>query len=228
MVQEIDEATSKRICSHMNHDHASTTHGIVMRCIEPGTKFKINDAKLKNVSLMGMTLSHVQCSGDFCEMKTTFVPFDPPLTAVAEVRPRMIEIHNKVCAPQVAWLFTNPLAAGIVIVCSLIGYAVLVLGVDNLSKVIQGSPLINQVVSALFGSAPFFCKLLFWSWYLTVFAHGAEAFWVAYQCHQTLKLKFKPTAVWFLLVCCTGYPITNEFVTLWKVHVSAKAAKKQS
>lgn len=81
--EAIDEATSKRICTHMNEDHAASVHGMVLNTVSAGN---ISECKMKSISLEGVKLSYVVCSGDMCDMKTTYMVFDPPLKSVKESR----------------------------------------------------------------------------------------------------------------------------------------------
>jgi hypothetical protein len=85
MSDVISDDTSKRMCAHMNVDHAASVHGMVLSCIQRKGA-AISDAKMVSISMEGCQLKYVACKGDVCEMNNVFMPFDPPLKSVKESR----------------------------------------------------------------------------------------------------------------------------------------------
>lgn len=223
----ISAETSKRVCSHMNDDHAVSVYAMAKAMLQGSAGTKITSATLKSVSLEGCDIAVVTCTGDLCEMKQFTFPFAPPLKSGSEIRPRMVEIHKQVCAPQISWLFTHPDALAVLIVCALLGYGTHVVGVEELSANIEGNATINSILSMIFGSAAFFSRLVKYAWIFAVVAHAGEGLYVAHQAQHALKLEFKSRLLWFGMVCCVGFPITKEFLDLLNVHQknSSKEAK---
>lgn len=223
----ISAETSKRVCSHMNDDHAVSVYAMAKAMLQGSAGTKITSATLKSVSLEGCDIAVVTCTGDLCEMKQFTFPFVPPLKSGSEIRPRMVEIHKQVCAPQISWLFTHPDALAVLIVCALLGYGTHVVGVEELSANIEGNATINSILSVIFGSAAFFSRLVKYAWIFAVVAHAGEGLYVAHQAQHALKLEFKSRLLWFGMVCCVGFPITKEFLDLLNVHQknSSKEAK---
>ena len=84
MSEVISDETSKRMCSHMNADHAASVHGMVLNSIQRGAH--ISDCKMVSISMEGCELSYVACGGNLCELKTVFMKFSPPLGSVKESR----------------------------------------------------------------------------------------------------------------------------------------------
>ena len=214
----ISAETSKRICSHMNDDHAVSVYAMAKALLQGSTGTKITSATLKSVDLEGCDIAVVTCTGDLCEMKQLKYPFEPPLKSGSEIRPRMVEIHKEVCAPQISWLFTHPDALAVLIVCALLGYGTHVVGVEALSANIEANVSVNSFISMIFGSATFFSRLVKYAWIFAVVAHAGEGLYVAHQAQHALKLELTSRLLWFGMVCCVGFPITKEFLELLNVH----------
>lgn len=226
MGDEITAEASNRICTHMNDDHAVSVYAMAKSLLPNGVK--ITDAKLKEVVMDGCNIAVVTCKGDLCEMKRLMYPFRPRLKSAAEVRPRMVTIHQQVCAANPLWLVTHIDALVIIIIMALLGYATHIMGLDALSEKIAGSDGLNSVISMVFGSARGFSNAVFYSWVFGVGAHVLEAIYVVYEGGKTLKLGAKAQLLWFLVVSCVGYPVTKEYLDLQKVHARQLKNKKGS
>ena len=90
MADEISPDASRRICTHMNEDHAATVHAMVLNsCVPPKelrNGVKVQNARMKSITLQRYTLSFVVCNGDLCDMRTSQVNFNPPLSSARESR----------------------------------------------------------------------------------------------------------------------------------------------
>lgn len=202
----------------MNDDHAVTIHAIVRASLSGrDARCKITNAKMKSVNEKGYTLSYVLCNGDLCEMRTSDVPFQPPLSSSDEIRPRIIQDHHKALNPSFGWIITEPLILVIVVICAAMGFATHAIGSKELAALIESSPKIEPTISAMFGSPSTFCLLVAAAWYFSVVAHTAEAVYVAYQCRKTLKTTAASALKWFLLTCCAGFPVTRKATELFDV-----------
>jgi len=224
---EISAEASKRICEHMNDDHAVSVYAMAKSLGSFG-RFKLTDARLKKVTLLGCSIQAIKCKGDLCEMKPLFYKFDPPLTSSSQVRPRMVEVHQKVCSARLHWLVTKPDAFLIVCLSGLAGYGTW-MGVPGMVDAITSVKQLNLGVEKVFGSAQIMAEFVPPVFYVTVVAHLLEATWAAYKCRTTLKLKLPATLIWFLTVTFSGYFILSDLImllTVDRVTKEAAAAKK--
>ena len=99
--EPISEATSKRICDHMNVDHGASIYGMVMDTLsekeKSGRTFK--NCRMTELSLENYTLEYTICQNEICEMQRKIVAFDPPLLSAKESRYVLIH-YSTVCPPQ--------------------------------------------------------------------------------------------------------------------------------
>lgn len=212
---ELSDETSRRVCDHMNIDHAVSVFAMAKRLVgtlEPG--FKISEAQLKKVTRLGCDIQAVTCRQDMCQVHRVVWPFEPPLRTSAELRQRLVAIHHKVCAPRLRWLIEKPVAIAIIALMLFLNVCVLILGTSELRLVIESDAMLNQIVSVLFGSAKVFALLVKVAFYFAHSAHAAEAIYAAFHCFRTLKLQWKPTFQWIAPILFTGYPFLLELQTL--------------
>ena len=213
----------------MNDDHAATIHAMVMSHLSHRgvATCKIQNAKMTLVSMEGYNISYVLCSGELCEMKNCTVPFDPPLTSAAEVRPRLIEDHHRALVPKFTWLIKDPIMRTLFGVCLLLG-AGTALGEEELVTRINNTPRAGFIVQFIFGTSTRFVKLVIGAWYFSLIAHTLEAIYTAYLCKTVLKMKTGTTIKWFVLNVCTGFPIMNKVQELVAVDRAARSLKSKS
>ena len=219
----IQPATSDRICRHMNDDHASTCHAIVMESLSAHQSLRcsVKNARMKSIDLTGYSLTFVLCDGSSCSMETVRIPFDPPLKCSAEARPRLVAAHHRALSPKVAWLVIDPLMRTIFGVCILLGLGTFI-GREALTALIDDTPWALSLTQAVFGSSSFFARCVIWSWYFSLAAHTIEAIYTAYQCRTKLKLGTLTTMKWFLLNVVTGFPIMRKVTEFVSVDRDAK------
>lgn len=222
MSDEVTPATSQRVCSHMNLDHAPTVHAFCISTLSGrDARLKVTNAKMESVSLEEYTLSFVLCDGDSCMMKTASVPFVPKLTSSKELRPRLIQDHHRALNPKFSWLVTDPRIRTSFPVIVLLGVGTHVYGEEGLSTLMEGMPWASASVSATF---PW---IVVWAWYVTVLAHILEASYAAYECKRRLQMTAATTLKWFVLVLATGYPVTRKVMELAEVDKAARSTKKK-
>jgi Protein of unknown function (DUF2470) len=216
---EITKETSARICTHMNEDHYVSVYAMAKSLLTPSNN-NINNTKLSNVKLVKVTLegcqiTAVSCQGDSCEMLKLFYNFQPPLRNSAQVRPAMVEIHHKVCAPQLSWFITRIDVFIVFVVVALLGYITHVVGTDHFTKILQDFTYLQGRTWI----AEHLSMAVKYSWYFALVVHFLEALYVVYQAQITLKLQVIPTTLlWFFMVGCVGIPVTKEFLDLLRVH----------
>jgi len=227
---EISAETSNRVCAHMNEDHAVSVYAMAKRKLTwpPGgsKKWKITDAILKSVSLEGCQIQVVMCSGDLCQVQLFTYPFDPPLKDGAELRPRMVAIHQEVCRPSWKAIWGQPMAIIIVVVYAMFGYCTLVYGIDDLTESIENSTSLNSLISSIFTSTHVFTGLVRFGFYATSVAHAVETLYAVYQSRK-LKFSASTTFAWALQIAASGLCATSQFLELLRVDRKSKEAKKE-
>jgi hypothetical protein len=226
---EISPETSARICSHMNDDHATTIHAMAVSHLShrEGATCKVKNAKMISVTMKEYNISYILCTGESCEMKNCIVPFDPPLTSSAEIRPRLIEDHHKSLTPKFTWLVNDPVMRMLFGVCLLLGVGT-ALGREELVARINYTPWARSIVNFIFGTSTRFVKLVIGAWYFSLIAHLLEAIYTVYLCKTILKMKLGTVMKWFVLTVCTGFPIMNKVQELVEVDRAARSVKSKS
>ncbi|KAL7548742.1 hypothetical protein ACHAWF_012006 [Thalassiosira exigua] len=226
---EISSEASKRICAHMNYDHAATIHAMVTSKLSnrEAMRCKVQNAKMTAVSMKEYSLSYVLCDGDACAMKKIKIPFVPPLNSSDEVKVRLVQEHHKAMAPNFMWLITDPLMRTLFGACMLLGVGT-ALGQEELAKKVDGLPWAASIVTAIFGNCSRFARLVIGLWYFSLAVHTLEAFYTAYLCKKVLKMKSITTLQWFALNVCTGFPIMNKVKELVAVDCAARSTKKKN
>ena len=108
MAEGITPEASRRICGHMNDDHAATVHALVTSTLSGSdARCKVQNCRMKSVSLTEYTLSYVLCDGDACSMKKVAVPFKPPLASAGMVRPALIAEHHRALQPKLSGILSR-------------------------------------------------------------------------------------------------------------------------
>lgn len=92
----ISPETSKRICAHMNNDHAATLYAMIRARSLVKRGFSLTEARMKKITAEGCSLQAVSCSGDLCNIDKVEYEFDPPLRDASQARKRLVAIHREV------------------------------------------------------------------------------------------------------------------------------------
>ena len=212
----------------MNEDHAFSVHIMAKDVVNVKSGWKISDAHLQSVSLVGCKLRVFVCNGDLCEMVFAQVPFKPALQSSTEVRRRLISIHNHLTMPKFHWIMTRPTALVIVSIEACIVYGILIMGVQKLISTIDGDKIMfAQNISQVFGSAETFVGVLHIILWVTIIAHSYEGLSGVYMCRNTLKLGVKHQIMWFILIFIVGFPIYKELSHLAQIAISKKTGKEK-
>ena len=90
-----DEATQVRIINHMNTDHQDSLIRY-LRHYHHLSSFSARNANLIAIDFSALTLSTSAFSFSFT--KTYRIPFNPPLTSWADVRPRVVAMDGEACS----------------------------------------------------------------------------------------------------------------------------------
>lgn len=224
----VPDEVAKRICRHMNEDHAVSVYAMAKSVVKLPAGWKLSAATLKKITLRGCGIQAITCSEGMCRSENIVYPFTPRLQSVEEIRKKLIQVHYDACAPRFHWLLTKPVATIIIVTVTFLTYATIVMGLDNLTNSIESMETANQFTTTVFGNAGRFSFLVGASFYFTVVAHLAEAIYVAHHSRKTVKLRYSTTLEWFILVALTGYPITVEFLDLLRIAQTTAAKKKKA
>jgi len=218
----VSPETSKRVCQHMNEDHAVSVFAMAKAAKNLPRDVVVTEAHMKKVTLHGCQIRALSCHGDMCTSNEVEYPFDPPLKSSAELRPRLVAIHRKVCGPKAIWLINKPLALTILVTCASLGYGSVFMSHKELTGTIEDKKELNNFLSLIFGSAQNFATMVSFSFYFSVIAHALEGLYAAFYSRKALKLPWTTALQWFALVLLVGYPIMSEFQQMMKVKRAQK------
>lgn len=203
----INEEQSKEICDDLNKKHLNVLTAHVAG--KQSTNVTPTQINAKKLSANTLTISFVGCEGTMCALSSVDISFNPPIKSAADAVHRIIQEGKTAMEPHCLWLVTEPLPLLIMIVVAALGYATLVLKETGLQNVVEASPLlIQKTISVLFGS--FFFTVVRASFYFSIFAHTAEAVYVATMLRVKANLGYLACMKWFVLICCVGYPVTSK------------------
>ncbi|CAJ1941561.1 unnamed protein product [Cylindrotheca closterium] len=213
---KISAETSKRICNHMNEDHAATVYAMAISTLpvmqQSNANLSVSDARMTSISLASATIKFVTCSGDLCQQKQEIIPFAPPLSSAKESRPRLIEMHHQVLFPRLHWFYSDSFCAQVMVLTGLLIIAPIMAWNGSLGHFVN----LDKRESIVYGlSAVYFT------------AHLAEAFYSIYLSQWKLKLGRLSSFCWFLMIFLAGLPITKKLVKLNEVQEEARQKAKK-
>jgi hypothetical protein len=201
----INEEQSKEICDDLNKNHLNVLTALVTG--KQSTNVTPTQINAKKLSANTLTISFVACEGTMCALNSVEISFNPPLKSAADAVHRIIQEGKKEMEPHFSWLITEPLPLLIMVVVVALGYATLVLEEAGLQTIVEASPF-QKTISVLFGS--FFFVVVRASFYFSIFAHTAEAVYVATMLRVKANIGYLTCMKWFVLICCVGYPVTSK------------------
>lgn len=205
----INEEQSKEICDDLNKKHLNVLTALVAG--KQSTNVTPTQINAKKISANTLTISFVQCEGTMCALNSVDISFNPPIKSAADAFHRIFQEGKIAMEPHFSWLITESLPLLIMVVVVALGYATLVLGEAGLQNVVEASPLlIQKTISVLFGS--FFFVVVRASFYFSIFAHTAEAVYVATMLRTKANLGCLACIKWFVLICSVGYPVTSKAI----------------
>lgn len=201
----IPPEVSKRICDHMNEDHAVSVYAMAKRVVKlPKEKgWKITSVLLKTVAMDGAELRLTLCRGDACKQQIVTYPFRPPLTEPSQIRSRMIAIHHRVCTPFSC--YHHALFPSVVMFFAVTAWYALGPGRRN--------------------ADPWLGKCMNDSFYLLFFGNLGMSVFGIYLCVSVLKLTRIGTCHWFLAIFLSSYLGLRELQDLVDVQEKSKQAK---
>ena len=200
----ISEETSKRICDHMNDDHAVSVYAMAKnQGPKPEPGWKMTSTALKNVSMTGASIAVTLCRGDACRQVQVTYPFTPPLSEPHQIRSRMVAIHHQVCNPINCYDHTLFPAIVVFFLTSLY-YGLGMNGPD---------------------SDPTLAKAMRDCWILMSVAHTTMAIYGTYLASSVLKLKRRGLISWFIAIFLSGWLGMKEILQLVEVDEKSKDIK---
>ena len=203
----ISEETSKRICDHMNEDHAVSIYAMAKRQgpkPEPG--WKMTATTIKTVTMAGATIHVTMCRGDACRQVQVVYPFIPPLTEPHQIRSRMVAIHHQVCNPKNCYDHTL-FPATVVFFLTTLYYALGWNGPD---------------------SDPTLAKAMRDCCFLMSTAHTGMALYGTYLSYSVLKLKRRGILHWCVAIFLSGWLGLKELMQLIDVDEKSREAKEET
>jgi hypothetical protein len=220
---DLSEASSSRICKHMNEDHAVSVYCMAKAVVALPRGWKLSEARLKKVTLSCCQIQAITCKTDMCEAHNVVYPFEPPLQGEAEIRSRLIQVHNKETKPKLSLFLTRPMA-----LVTLLLWLYIIWG----SRIAQDSDLARLFtnIDNLFPSVPNLStsqlsQIFDVAFFFILAAHIFEAAFVL-RGSKALKLPFYTASLWTLAVLIVGFPFVFELQELVKVHHRSCQAKK--
>jgi hypothetical protein len=205
--KNISEETSKRICDHMNDDHAVSVFAMAKRNLpkQPEKGWKITTATLQKVSMDGATIQIILCRGDACQKIAIVYPFIPPLVEPSQIRSRMVAIHHIVCNPY--FCYDHTLFPALVVFFAVTAYYALGFnGADS-------DPTLTKGMKD--------CFILLFT------GHSGLALYGVYLCYSVLKLKRQGIIHWFIAIFLSGWLGFKELNEIIDVDEKSKDAKVQ-
>ncbi|KAL3792486.1 hypothetical protein HJC23_008408 [Cyclotella cryptica] len=232
LTNEITQEQSNEVCHLINSNHAACVHALALHHIRSSNSMsyesKVSFAKMEMINLDKYTLTFVECGSDsMCMMKSAEILFNPPLVSVKDAPSRLLAEGEKAMSARWSWLYSEPVPFFVLVVMLVLGYVTLALEQDGLQFAIENNPWASKLLTWTFGSVRTFYSAVSRSFYLAVWLHLLEAFYVAFKLNTKLKLPSAASVKWFLLVSCVGYPITSKALEFTVIDDNQKM-KKQS
>lgn len=219
---EISESSSKRMCQHMNEDHAVSVFAMAKSVLSLKPGWKLSGARLKKVSLSGCEIQAITCRKDMCQAHKVFYPFEPPLQTAEESRSRLVQIHQKETKPKLGWLL-KPSAVVILPALLFITWGSQMATEEALADALGYIGFLLPINDTL--STSLFRQIIDFAFYFTLAAHAIEASFVVYHGFRFLKLSFSTLVMWIVPVSVFGYPFFVEFRELVRVKHESRQPK---
>jgi Protein of unknown function (DUF2470) len=204
----------------MNEDHAVTVYAMA-KSLVTNKSMKISECHMKQVTGTGCLIHAIQCRGNLCAQEKVFYPFEPPLAISAQVRPRVVEIHQQVCMPVI-----NAASLLIATMHLSLAYATFAWGESGMNQYIERNLAAHNLLQQLGSSPGSFAKAATLLFYFTFMGHAALEMYVVYHCRYSLKLSHRTTLLWALTILASGMPGFLQFQDLLQVDVKSKRSKK--
>jgi len=215
----------KKILDSINNHHMAELHALAVQNVRKNSHkkdSKVSFPKLSAVSRDGFTVTYVECeSNSMCTMGLLKHTFDTSIRTADDAIRAIVDIGRDGLEPKWSWLLES-LPVAILFNMAVLGYITIKGGESSLQNIAETIPLAKNVILYIFGSIHFMFKFVQTTFYIAVAIHVLEAAYVAYELKRSTMMSNKTIVEWFLLVCFTGYPVTNKALDIIK---AAKAKK---
>jgi Protein of unknown function (DUF2470) len=203
----ISEETSRRICDHMNEDHAVSVYAMGKRKIEfpPGRGWKISKVSLQKVTLQGAELQVFMCRDNLCQDAKVTYHFEPPLQQPSQIRSKMIAVHQNVCSPISC--YEHALFPAVLVFFASTSWFALGTGAA------RTDPALENTMKDCF--------------HLLLFGHTCLALYGTYWSRSQLKLPWRVALKWFIAIFLSGWLAFKELQDLLEFDQKGKDADKQ-
>jgi hypothetical protein len=214
---EISEEASKRMCQHMNDDHAVSVYVMAKSLVRLEAGWKISDARLKKVSLTGCSIQAITCHKDMCVPHNVVYKFEPPLKSSAEARSRLLEIHQRLTKPKLQWFFTKPISLFIVPMWLFAIWGSQAASQEDLVRIVDSMELSKMTSLSKEKQAVILSQLLSLTFIFTLVGHLIFTLFVVDKA-KGLKLSPTATVMWMVCIFSAGYPFFSELFDIYEVY----------
>lgn len=208
------DVTVKRICTHMNEDHAVSVFAMAKQVCKPSGGWKVTDATMSDVNLAGCQLQVTLCKKQLCRQEKRMYTFVPPITNPAHVKSKLIAVHHRVCRP----VWSKPSFLFVTLNVLFIAFLACYVGRDRLIAFIEERYELRKFIRRLIFNSETFAAVVHWSFYFLLILHSLESAYVGYQARKTLKLTKTGTMEWTLATFLGGVTVIGDLRDLLIIH----------
>jgi hypothetical protein len=218
------DVTVKKICSHMNEDHAVSVFAMAKRVCRVESGWFISSATMVDVTLEGCQLQVMLCKNnkDLCRQEKHLYKFDPPVSNPAHVKSKLIAVHHRVCRPVYAKPIFIFVALHVLYMAFLMGY----FGRAGLVDYIDRRDRLRRFVKRMIKGPETYALIIQTCLYGTVVFHTLLCAYVGYHARKTLKLTKTGTTEWCLATALGGLTVVMDLRELLRVHLTTQQAKQ--
>lgn len=219
---KIDEQTFpdvevKRICNHMNEDHAVSVFAMAKRVCKPSGGWKLTGATMNGVNLAGCQIQATLCKKTLCRQEKCKYTFDPPISNPAHVRSKLIAVHHRVCRPDWSKLSFLFIATNFLFMAFLVNY----IGRDEMVDFIEQRRGLRRIIRRLVFNSETFAAVVQFIFYFTLIGHGLLCVYAGYNARKQLKLTKTGTTEWSLATLLGGLSVVGDLRDLLEIHYTS-------
>ncbi len=227
---EFNEQESKKILDAINNHHMAELHALAVQNVRrnPHKKdSKVSFPKLSAVSRDAFKVTYVECeSNSMCTMGLLNIAFNTSIRTADDAIRAIAELGRDGLEPQWSWLL-NSLPVTILFNMAVLGYITIFGGKSSLESIAETIPMAKNTSLYIFGSFHSMFNLVQKTFYIAVVIHALEAIYVACELKRNTMISNKTIMTWFLLVCFTGYPVTNKALEIINAAQGNKFQKEE-
>lgn len=218
------DVTVKKICAHMNEDHAVSVFAMAKRVCRVSGGWRISSATMVDVMLEGCQLQVTLCKNkDLCRQEKHIYKFDPPISNPAHVKSKLIAVHHRVCRP----VYSKPAFVFVALNVLYMAFLMLYFGRARLVEYIDQRDNLRRFVKRMIFGPEMYAMVIQTCLYTTIVFHGLLCSYVAYHARKTLKLTKTGTTDWCFATALGGLTVVIDLRELLRVHYATHQNKMQ-